>query len=454
MAENTENKIVKAVGGKQNLERMLKCATKIRIEVKDPEKVIMNLLQQEIHARMEEKQLVLDIGKNTEALYFSLVSAFNREETEGSRSFSYPVQKFGDVVSSVFIPIIPALVVGGLVLAIRNLLVNYFGVGMESGAAYFFTAMFEAGFWFLPVYLGYTMAVRLKLQPVLGMLMGAMLITDAYISGKIPDLFGVPVPQVDYRSSVLPIILAMIFMYYVDKLLEIIIPKILRFFLKPLLTILITAPVAFLFLGPIGAELSSVAAQGVLWISDHLGFIAQPLLCMFYPYMVLLGIDKALAPIGIEMIASMGFDPITSIMGFVSNLCVGGSALAIASGKKKKEEEARVDSLGVTALCGVTEPAMYGALIGNPRALIGTACGAAAGGLFAGITGLRTFIQGGCPGLLTFIFFIDEKGGFHYVWLALITAAIAIMVSFLSARFILLRDQKSVKEFSTGGGNS
>ena len=203
----------------------------------------------------------------------------------------------------------------------------------------------------------------------------------------------------------------------------------------------ITAPVTLAFLGPIGNTLSAYVAQGVLWFNDKLGFIAQPLLCAAYPYMVMLGVDKALAPIGIQLITEVGYNPVTGPMGFISNLCVGASALAVASTIEDKAQKALISSFGVTGLCGVTEPAMYGALITRPKAFIGTAIGAVCSGLFSGIFGLRTFVQGGCPGLLTFVFFIDNNGGFHYVLIAAIAAAIAIAVSYIATRIILTREK-------------
>ena len=202
---------------------------------------------------------------------------------------------------------------------------------------------------------------------------------------------------------------------------------------------MVVAPVTLIVLGPIGNFLSSYVAAGVLWFNDKLGFIAQPILSAAYPYMVMLGVDKALSPIGIQLITEVGYNPVTGPMGFISNLCVGATALAIASTKEDKAQKALISSFGVTGLCGVTEPAMYGALISHPQSFIGTAIGAVCAGLFAGIFGLRTFVQGGCPGLLTFVFFIDNNGGFHYVFIALITAAIAIAVSFIATRIILTR---------------
>lgn len=226
-------------------------------------------------------------------------------------------------------------------------------------------------------------------------------------------------------------------MYYVDKLLDKIIPQILKFFLKPLLVMVIVAPVTLIVLGPIGTILSDYVAQGIMWLYNTIGFIAIPILCAVYPYMVMLGLDKALSPIGIQLITTVGYNPITSVMGYVSNICIGASTLAIASEEKNIAQKGLYNSFGVTALCGVTEPAFYGALIGRPDALKGTAIGAIVSGLFAAIFQLKAFVQGGCPGLLTFVYFIDNNGSLYYVFISIITAIIAIVVSFLATKIII-----------------
>ena len=209
--------------------------------------------------------------------------------------------------------------------------------------------------------------------------------------------------------------------------------------MKPILTMFIVVPVELIVLGPLGNELSGSVANGVFWMTDTLGPIALPILTMVYPYMVMFGLDKGLHPIGIEMLSTIGYNPVTVVIGFISNICIGATTLALASTTKDKGRRSVMVSSGVTALCGVTEPAFYGSLILQPRVLVGTAIGAGVSGLFAGIFGLRTFIHGGCPGFFTLPFFIDANGGFFYVIIALITAAIGIVVSFVATRVILAR---------------
>jgi len=449
-------KAIEALGSRDNFIHVSKCTRSIRVNYKHKAEVNEELLKKVPGCagfvnKGHQVQMIIGPGVNEAFEAFLQEAQWDvnnepvysepLEKDDEPHNIRYYLSQFGNFVAPIFFPIIPALVIGGLILAVRNLLVNYFGVSMDSGTAHFMTALFEAGFSFLPVYIGYTTCQQLKLQPIMGMVLGALMIGNTYKSGAITNIFGVPIPQVNYDSSLMPVILGVIFMYYVDKLMEKIIPQVIKFFVKPLAVMIITAPVTLAFLGPIGNTLSTYVAQGVLWFNDKLGFIAQPLLCAAYPYMVMLGVDKALSPIGIQLITEVGYNPVTGPMGFISNLCVGASALAVASTIEDKAQKALISSFGVTGLCGVTEPAMYGALITRPKAFIGTAIGAVCSGLFAGIFGLRTFVQGGCPGLLTFVFFIDNNGGFHYVLIAAIAAVIAIAVSYIATRIILTKEK-------------
>lgn len=443
------------VGGRDNLIHVYHCTRSIRIDYKHIKNVNDEKLKSlEGLAGIVNKShsLQLIIGNDVQDVFKAFLQAADWDpdneppnmeppepDEDGPHNAMYFAQKFGAFVAPIFIPIIPALVVGGLILAIRNLLINYFGISMDSGTAQLMMALFEAGFTFLPVYLGYATAVKLKLSPILGMMLGALLISSTYSNGLITDFVGISVPQVNYGSSIMPVIFGVFFMYYVDKLLDKVIPQILKFFLKPLLVMVIVAPVTLIILGPIGTILSDYVAQGIMWLYNTIGFIAIPILCAVYPYMVMLGLDKALSPIGIQLITTVGYNPITSVMGYVSNICIGASTLAIASEEKNIAQKGLYNSFGVTALCGVTEPAFYGALIGRPEALKGTAIGAIVAGLFAAIFQLKAFVQGGCPGLLTFVYFIDNNGSLYYVFIGIITAIIAIVVSFISTKIIIRR---------------
>ena len=125
------------------------------------------------------------------------------------------------------------------------------------------------------------------------------------------------------------------------------------------------------------------------------------------------------------------------VMGLVSNLCVGGSALAVDFHIKDKAQKGMISSFGITALCGVTEPAFYGSLIMRPKCLIGTAIGAVCAGLVAGIFGLQNYVVGGCPGLLSFFYFLPADGSTGNIILYFVVSIVAIIVSFLATTIIL-----------------
>ncbi|MEG0076186.1 PTS transporter subunit EIIC [Anaerorhabdus sp.] len=441
------NKIVIALGELDNIKNIKRSSRGINITYSNKNLVDFEKLERDFYWIEKGDEIEILLKENADQIYQNLLTELDWDNVKikkHKKDIKYYVNSFGNFVGPIFVPIIPALIVGGLILAIRNLLVNYFGVAMDSGAAYMMNAVFEAGLSALPIYIGYTTADKLKMQPIMGALLGFLLIGSTYTSGNITDLFGIIVPQVNYSSSIVPVILGVFLMYYLDKGFDRIIPKSLKFFLKPLLVIMVTVPMTLIILGPIGNTLSGYVATGILWVNDSFGFIAQPILCMIYPYMVMLGLDKALSPIGIQLIAEVGYNPVTSIMGFVSNICIGASTLAIARSMKDPEKRGMNNSFGITALCGVTEPAFYGCLLLRPEALKGTAIGAGIAGLFAGIFGLRTFVQGGCPGLLTLIFFIDNNGGFYYVMIALITAAIAIVISYIATAVLIKKSKKNI----------
>lgn len=461
------------VGGRDNLVHVTHCATRIRVTFKSKKATkpelwdvewINNNLPQVGCAGVVPKgnQVQFIIGPKVADAYYDFLEEAHwdpdneenggveqkvEEDDDEVHDWKWRLNRFGNFVAPIFMPVVPAFVVGGIILSLKNVATNYFGLSMDSGTAQLALAIFQAGFYFLPVYIGWSLSKQLRVPEILGMMLGAVMISPKFTSGAVTDFLGIPIMQASYGSTIFPIVLGVFFLAWVYKWVNKIIPEALTFFVTPLLTMIIVVPVQLVVLGPLGTYLSTYVGNFVVWLGDTLGFVAQPILAALYPYFVMFGIDKALSPINLELLATKGYNNITGVMGFVSNICVGGSALAVAHSIKDNEaQKSLINSFGLTALCGVTEPAFYGALIMRPRCLIGTAIGAVAGGLFAGIVGLRTFVAMGCPGYLTFTMFIDQNGSLHYVWLALITAIISTVVSYVATTIILKKDAAAAKQ--------
>ena len=230
-------------------------------------------------------------------------------------------------------------------------------------------------------------------------------------------------------------------MFAVDRLLQKVIPDVVKLFVKPLLTMFIIVPVTLLALGPVGSMMGYALSDAVTWLMGHVAVIATPIFAAINPYLVMLGLDKAFIAIEVNSLAQLGYAPI--IFGFISNLCIGATCLALASTiKGDSARKGMVTTFGITALCGVTEPGFYGALIERPRLLLGTAIGALSGGLIAGIFGLVEYVAGACPGLLSALIFIAPDGGMDNFFLACVVAAVSITVSFIATRVIIAKFEK------------
>ena len=447
--------VLEKVGGLSNITFVEHCATRLRIHYAIKSKVDVEAIKGienvvGVVAKTGQVQIIIGPEVNDAFNDFLDVSGWKPtddrptvvEEEPKKKNALYYVNKFGNFCAGIFMPIVPALITGGLILAIKNLLVNYFGMSTDSGTAKICLAIFSAGFSMLPVWIGYMLSNKLKMEPIMGAFLGAVLVSNSISGVEGLDFFGIPIPTVTYTSSVLPIVMGVILMYWVDKLLKKIIPEMVRYFLKPLLTMLIVVPITLIVLGPIGTELSGVVGNAIQAFFNAAGFIALPICAAINPYLVMLGLDKAITPILVEGISSIGYDLAVVPMNYISNLAVGGSALAVAMHLKDKGRKGMIASFGVTALCGVTEPAFYGSLIMRPRVLIGTACGAMAGGLIAGIFQLKNYVVGGCPGFLALLFFLPSDGSMGNLILALVSGIVTVIVSFIACTIVLKKAYK------------
>lgn len=447
--------VLEKVGGLSNITFVEHCATRLRIHYASKSKVDVEAIKGienvvGVVAKTGQVQIIIGPEVNDAFNDFLDVSGWKPtddrptvvEEEPEKKNALYYVNKFGNFCAGIFMPIVPALITGGLILAIKNLLVNYFGMSTDSGTAKICLAIFSAGFSMLPVWIGYMLSNKLKMEPIMGAFLGAVLVSNSISGVEGLDFFGIPIPTVTYTSSVLPIVMGVILMYWVDKLLKKIIPEMVRYFLKPLLIMLIVVPITLIVLGPIGTELSGVVGNAIQAFFNAAGFIALPICAAINPYLVMLGLDKAITPILVEGISSIGYDLAVVPMNYISNLAVGGSALAVAMHLKDKGRKGMIASFGVTALCGVTEPAFYGSLIMRPRVLIGTACGAMAGGLIAGIFQLKNYVVGGCPGFLALLFFLPSDGSMGNLILALVSGIVTVIVSFIACTIVLKKAYK------------
>ncbi len=450
--------VLENMGGLENITFIERCASRLRIVYKDKSKVNIDGIKKAekvagVVAKGGEVQVV--IGPNVNEAYedFLEVSGYDGKDhrerdkdgdvvknvdTGEKKDLLYYLHVVGNFSASIFMPIVPALIVGGLILAIRNLLINYFGMGANPTVNVLLN-IFRVGFNWLPIWVGFATAKRLKVEPVLGGMLGGILVHPNINNVADLSVFGLSIPQVDYSNAILPVVMGVALMYYIDKILKKILPEQISYTLKPLITMIIAVPATLCFLGPIGTWISKYVGAFMVGMMNKAGWLAVIVFSVLNPYIVMLGLDKATANLQAELNALLGYDPLKLPTALIGNMAAGGTALAVGRVQKDKEKKGMYTSFGITSTCGIIEPAWYGSIIMRPRAMIGCAVGCFVGGAIAGIFGLKSYIVGGCPGFFTALFFIstDGKIGFNFALFWIV--CFASIASAFAATYVLLK---------------
>lgn len=294
-------------------------------------------------------------------------------------------------------------------------------------------------FYFLPVILAHSASVKFKTNPYISMVLGAMLIDPNFVqmiaqaakSHSTIKLFGLPVTQTNYGSSVVPILLVIWALSYIEPLINKIVPKAVRIIIAPLLILLVMTPLTFIVIAPIGAWLGDGLAAIIGWINGYAGWAIPLIVGALSPLLVMTGMHYALISVAINNLAKVGWENIVGPGMLVSNIAQGGAALAVATKTKDSKLKALGISTGISAVLGITEPALYGVNLRYKNPLIASMIGGGIGGLFLGIMGVRRFQQVP-PGLLSLPSFIGDD--FRNFWFAVI----GLVISFIAAYVIQL----------------
>lgn len=257
--------------------------------------------------------------------------------------------------------------------------------------------------------------------------------------------------MVNYSSSVVPIILSVWIMSYVERFAEKYSPSVIKFFLKPLLIMFIAIPIALLGVGPFGNLLNDIVQTGATVLNEKVSWLIPMLMGAFQPFLTLTGTAWAMTPIATGQISSLGYEVVNGPGMLASNIAQGGATLAVAFKTKNKELKQMAASSGFTAVMGITEPCLYGVLLKLKRPLIASMIGGAAGGIYAGISGLvrYAFVS---PGLTAIPAFIGENP--WNVVHALITIVISFVVGFAASWLLGFQESTEVEGTSKKDGVS
>lgn len=429
------------VGGVENISFITNCATRLRLNFKDESKINLEEIKTIsgiIGAVYKGGQYQFIIGTDVAHVKAEIekLGPIVQDEIKPS-SNKRKIDQLLDIFSGIFTPIVPALTGAGMLKALLTVLTFFSLLSKESQTYYILNFIADATFYFLPILVGFSAATKLKCNPYLAAVIGAVLLhpnlTALNSAGDPVALFGIPVTLVNYASSVIPIVLAVVLMKYVEPFADRISPKPIKFLSKPLITILIVAPVTLVALGPLGYLIGTGIASVANFLNEAIPWLVPTLMGAFMPLLVLTGMHWSITPIIVQSYASFGYEAVMGPGSFVSNICQGAASLAVAFKTKDKEMKQIASSAGITALLGVTEPALFGVTLKQKKILYCVIIGGAIGGLYAGINGVVRYTSG-TPGLLSFAIFIGENP--MNIVHAFISAGIGFAVTFLLTYFM------------------
>lgn len=437
--ENLSKQIIKAVGGKNNIISVVHCATRLRFTLKDESKAN----DEEVKAIKEVLSLVkkggqyqLVIGNNVDLVYNDLVKIANinpkpdKKEKDDRSVFDKII---GSITGSIA-PVIPLLAGCGIGKVLLLVLTMLGVLAKESQTYMILNFIFDTGFYFMPGFVGFSAAKIFGSNQYLGAFLGLVTVHPDWVSlvsaEKPVEFLGIGVSLVKYSSTLVPAILSVWIMSYIERFAKKIVPEMIKVFAEPLLIVILSVPLTFIVIGPVGNFISNLVAAGSMFIYNHGGFIAIPILAMVYPWLVSIGIHKALSPVSISLVAERGFDPIIRVVALCSNMAQAAASLAVSFKTKNKALKSLAFSSSMTAfLGGITEPAMYGVNLKLKKPMYASMIGGAVAGLFAGIVKLKAFIYV-TPGLLSLAMWISEDENF--LFLAIVTLIISSIVTFIA----------------------
>lgn len=454
--QDLAKEILSQVGGKENIQQLTHCATRLRFVLNDNSKANTDALKKTkgvVGVAEAGGQYQVIIGSDVQSVYRPLMELTGLKEDASDNAeapHQSPLEKILAVISGIFTPILPIITAAGMIKAVLSILVVFKIVTTKDQNYQVLNFIGDAGFYFLPVFLGGTAAKQFKANTYLGMLMGATLLHPTFTAmvanfketGAGIELFGIPFSPVGYSSTVIPVILGVWFMSYVERFADRISPKAIKFFSVPLITALITSIVMFSALGPIGSIIGQYLGDFFRWLEEFGPWVVPTVVGIFSPFLVMTGTHYGLVSIGINNRMTLGYDTVVQPGMLASNVAQGGAALAIAFKTKDTDKKALATSAGITAVCGITEPALYGVTLQNRAAMIGTMVAGGIVGFFLGIMNARNF-TGGSPGLLTIMAYVGENT-FYYLYVAIAGLVMSVALSFIITYF-LYKDEEGVE---------
>lgn len=413
-------KILLFSGGEQNIKGVTHCVTRLRLSVHDTNKIKnieIQSLPGVIGVNQVGNQFQVILGPKVVDVYNEFNGMVNiSTDSQTGDQHEGLVSKFLDTLSGIFTPILPAIIGAGLLKGIMIFLMFYGLVSTESDLFKFLNIFSDSAFYFIPILLAVSTATRFNCNKYVAIAIAGILVHPGLVSMMSESdslrFLGIPITNASYGSSVLPIVLGVWLMSYVERGLTKVIPKILRTIFVPLFTLIIVAPVILAVLGPVGTIVGNAIGQGFIDFYLNFGILAGAVLGAVYPFLVIMGMHVGFTPVMVQSLSKFGVDYMMALF-VASNSAQAGATFAVYRKTKNKDFKALAGTAALNAVIGITEPALFGVTTKLKKPLIAVSIGGAIGGAIAGAfhvqaSGMGTGPIAGIPLFLgpTFLYFV------------------------------------------------
>ena len=426
------SQVIENVGGKQNIKSVQPCATRLRLQLKNNDLrneeavsdiegvkgVFLTQSQFQIIFGSGLVNLVCDEVQKQLGMAVDAPADDEKEEKKGN-----VLQRLVKLLSDIFVPIIPAIVAGGLLMGLNNILTAAMFSGKSvidlypqwKGLATAINMFASAPFAFLPVLIGFSAAKKFGGNPYLGAAMGMIMVhpdlLSAYSIGiaepPVWNILGFKVAAIGYQGTVLPVLAVAFILATIEKKLHKVTPTWLDNLTTPLISIMVTSFLTFIFVGPVLREAGNLLADGITWVYNTLGFVGGGLFGLAYAPICLTGMHHSFIAIETQLIAAKATTGGSFIFTTASmnNVAQGAAVLAVLFLTKNEKMKSICSASGVSALLGITEPAMFGVTLKLKYPFYAAIIGSAVGNAYCAATGVLAQALGaaGLPGFLSML---------------------------------------------------
>lgn len=471
MAKNYDNlakTIIQDVGGKDNINSVVHCATRLRFKLKDEKKVNDDALKDTDGVVTVVKaggQYQVVIGNEVADVYDAVLKEVGFPgggqvpDDDGADDDSSFIDKAVALISGIFTDILAPLSAGGIIKGLVVMCASLGWLSKTSGAYQILYAIGDSIFFFLPVFLGFTAARRFHMNQFIGAAIGAILTYPsmvalassktilstlfkgtAFASEVHTTFFGIPVITMNYSSTVLPVIFTVWFASIIDHWAKKWISTVVQMFLVPVATMIIALPVAFIVIGPVMTWVGDVIGAVMQGIYNFSPIVAGILMCALWQVLVIFGVHWGIVAVTTADLAALGYDPILALSCMVCYAQVGVVLAMIKQTKEKKLKETATGAF-FSGLFGVTEPAIYGVTLPRRIPFILSCIGGAISGAVIGAFHSVLYMLPSM-GIFAIPAYANPKGG---SMTPVIGVVIAGVVAFVSGFILqLLFGKKSV----------